>query len=318
MKRSVAIVGPTPAFLEWSIAQECRLRDLDVEQPVDLPSQTFRQLRSVRELGVGRVEGRVFEGTCVHADVLVQLNDSIEDEVVEAARGFPAQEVFAISGTSNSIAECCDDCGANVVSQKRPGAWAGCYGWTPISMQSNQGLARSIETVLQELDQDEKAFFKSGFRQTQPLWFGLWIEPVITGQRASFIGKVMRKAMELPSDESEFDSMALISGSDPQDLLAALECCHRDQKNLHVRLVPYGHSDGLKWRLETHCPICKASLDSEFEQPYQCGVCGDQGILNRVAPRKVLGTRPYLNLSRLMGVEPTREFLERYRDSKLD
>ena len=79
MKRSVAIVGPTPAFLEWSIAQECRLRDLDVEQPVDLPSQTFRQLRSVRELGVGRVEGRVFEGTCVHADVLVQLNDSIED-----------------------------------------------------------------------------------------------------------------------------------------------------------------------------------------------------------------------------------------------
>ena len=178
------------------------------------------------------------------------------------------------------------------------------------------GLARNVEMVLQELDSEKSEFFETSFPQTQPRWFGLWIQPVISGERAQFLSQVIQRAMQLPGGEVEFGSAAPISGCGPNDLSAALETCQENQLALHVRLVPGGHSDGLKWRLRTHCPNCKASLESEFEQPFQCSVCEESGILNRVAPRKVLGTRPYLNLSRLKGIEATREFLKRYREQR--
>ena len=50
MKRSVAIWGPTPAFIRWAIEHPCELRDIEVD---NLADGTFRQLRALRELSGG-------------------------------------------------------------------------------------------------------------------------------------------------------------------------------------------------------------------------------------------------------------------------
>ena len=117
MKRSVAILGQTPQFVRWAIRKACPLRELSE----NLADDSFRQLRGLRAFSVGRAEGRVVDGVCIHP--------AASAKKVDEARGFFAAEVLDAHGGEHQVDQCCHGCEANALADAVPGVWAGCYGW---------------------------------------------------------------------------------------------------------------------------------------------------------------------------------------------
>lgn len=79
---------------------------------------------------------------------------------------------------------------------------------------------------------------------------------------------------------------------------------------LHVRLFPRGRVEGTWWRLEPHCPHCKAPWPTRGVSnategvPHGAGRCRVCDYAGHPAPdrkRRARGTRPYFPLDRLLG-----------------
>jgi len=93
MKRTAAILGPTPPFLRWTIALPCPLRDLEAK--TSLPDVTFRQLRSLRALSVGETQSRVKEGFCLHPDTGMLVFGSVAKLARQTCRSMAWEKKLA-------------------------------------------------------------------------------------------------------------------------------------------------------------------------------------------------------------------------------
>jgi hypothetical protein len=298
MKRSAAVIGPTPQFVRWAIAEPCPLRELD---PDNLPESTFRQLRSIRALSEGISEGRVFEQICVHPSVT-----SVSE--VEHARGFSVEEILDLWGGRQHLDRCCHTCPANAC-----GPWAGCFGWLPADSSWSLDRAEAgpdgkplpvVEDLPRVLDSVLQRRLKHPFEVefgSWKHWYGLWRYRVLTPGQLRVLHSALELAIELAKNR------AMLS-----QLLLATDRCLRFERELHVELVPPGFSNGSNWVVSAHCPDCKCAVQTG-------NVCaGCQRAGNFVAERKlkVLGYRPYLRLSQLLGEKATARFVERYVASK--
>ena len=198
MKRTAAILGPTPAFLSWTIARNCSLRSDAPRKPVDA---AFRELRTLRAIAVGEIERRVVEGFCLHPDTAEVETDEV--------KGFPVDEVYAAFGGQESACGECRGCVANVgvsaaeLESTGPNAFskAGCFGWLPFGehIENANQFLRLLEAAGDApfgqcaLTAFEEAFQKAiesdaqlnPFPPTSPAWFGVWsrssFSPVGTG-----------------------------------------------------------------------------------------------------------------------------------------
>jgi hypothetical protein len=260
------------------------MRDNDVR---DLPFETFRQLRSLRELSIARIENRIREGICLHRDY---------SDDPQTARGFIADEILEQVGSAETVQDYCGQCPANVSflielgrdqkvlvtqhgkrSEKQ--LWAGCFGWFR-SEQNGVDLPRLL---------------------TKEAWHKLWRTEVWQGEDLQTLREsVSRFTTTQISDHFEFS-----------DFMSVVECCSRLGLRLETELVPRGHSDGLLWTIEPHCRSCRCEMQIVDTA---CPVCGIQGGPRRVRPRKVLGLRPYLLLKEIIGMDATNELLRRFRD----
>jgi hypothetical protein len=318
MKRSVAIYGPTPQYIRWAISHECPLRDLDA---INLPDFTFRQLRGLREYSVGLIENRVIEGFCVHPTA------SLSD--IDGALGFAGSEVTCVHGDDAVVAGCCGQCPANALSLQRKEIWAGCYGWLAatssfcfdsILKQANppadiptESTSKLIEIdFVQLLDETIERLGKSGeaddlFKPTSPRWYGIWNSPTLNGKQVDFLVDVFDQMVlacsELEPVTGSIDE--LVSMGD------ALRSAAEAGLTLHIDLVPPGYSDGQTWTLAAHCPECKCRSKAENSQQ-KCEACGRTGNPHGESKSKVLGLRPYVQLSGVLGKEQTAKLLERY------
>ena len=90
MKRSVAIIGPTPAFVRWAIWHPCDLRPLEERRFID---QCFRTLRGIRAYSVAKAEGRIHDGFCLHPEITMAAV-GLNRTAVESPRGFSIDEVL--------------------------------------------------------------------------------------------------------------------------------------------------------------------------------------------------------------------------------
>ncbi len=325
MKRSVAILGPTPPFVRWAILHECSLRQLESE---NLPDVTFRQLRGLRELSVGMLECRVWEGICIHPDAT--------SAAPKQALGFPINEVIDAYGDEQFVASCCTNCPANSVARDQPGIWAGCYGWLPTSAdfsfeisskhsrrtrsetsaaqrptkargESDQLLVDLLEDVVQQhaLIAEMHALFP----ETSPRWYGIWQNQQLNSQQVEFLIRVFEALV------AQVSSMTPGSFGFTFDLLrflSALRCCREHSLELHVDLIPPGISDGTTWTQFAHCPTCKCALKYGEPATQICPACGRKGNPHGERKGKVLGLRPYVNLCGVLGEPGTRDFLERF------
>lgn len=305
MKRSAAIIGPTPQFVRWAIAHPCPLRELDLEA---LPETTFRQLRAARALSDGFKDGRIFEGVCVHPTVDMKTS-------AETARGFPIDEVFEVFGSEQVLDECCGTCPANALGSGTR-KWAGCYGWLPSSStwdintasEPNNDGAPPCEDLPQMFEDAIKLNhlepYKLAFENHVNFWHGIWQPLVLSGTRL----RVLREVLEdLFVSKSE-------PGSHFEHLVNAIKCCVESELSLHVELVPRGYSDGSHWTIVSNCPDCKAAQEPGIKT---CSGCGRVGSPAESRKLKVLGFHPFLLLRHLWGLETTSNFVERYAKRKI-
>ena len=325
MKRSVAILGPTPQFVRWAILHSCPLRQIDQE---NLPDTTFRQLRGLRELSVGIIEDRVLERICIHPDASSQTPMS--------ALGFPIAEALDAYGDQEFIAECCERCCANAYALDEPGVWAGCYGWLPASDQfsfeitsNNRNKASSKPRSATQTNESKNEFPEmldeivkdSGrteeadrlFQKTSPRWYGIWQAIRLDRHQIEFLRGVFDEMVSRVSTQ--------VAGvSKPHtDLVRfrnALTACSRNALELHVELIPPGISDGINWTQFAHCPACKHKMKSDSQGVQTCPACKRQGNAHGERKGKVLGLRPYVNLCSVLGKSRTIEVLQQIETRK--
>ena len=300
MKRTAAILGPTPQFVRWAIEQPCELRDLELDR---LPETTFGQLRSIREASRGLLEGRVFEGICVHPSVDRQTPPN-------EVRAFPIGEIVDLVGGNERLNRCCGNCPANAAVDDEIG-WAGCYGWlpadldwqpapTPPKSKANANEFANLERSLSRIiEQDLKLEYEREFDPSCHGWFGLWRRSPLNTQQLA----VVRQTLE--AYVSKFTAAEPIT-----HLLDATRRCASANLNLHVELVPPGHSDGVCWTIMAHCPDCKCTRWVD----HFCEGCGRQGSFIPARKQKVLGLRPYLLLESVLGADQTELFVNRFHD----
>lgn len=323
MKRSVAILGPTPQFMRWAIWHPCPLRELD---GANLTDDTFRQLRGVREFSTGLIENRVFEGVCVHPDATSARPDN--------ALGFAGSEIIDAHGNETLVANSCRECPANALNEQRPGIWAGCYGWlaatsdfcfetalksTPAHDELNASPASDhlpldfvelVDETINELKKTTQA--DELFMKTSPRWYGIWNQSILSGSRVVLLLEVFDRMV---SNCWPADDPAPSSWTDLVSFRDALQRCADHNLNLHVELIPPGYSDGQTWTMAAYCPDCKSEMHADLQKT-GCPACGRPGNPHGVRKSKVLGLRPYVQLKGIMGESRTAEFLKRYESRR--
>ena len=95
-----------------------------------------------------------------------------------------------------------------------------------------------------------------GGLKTTPCWYGLWQVRHWAGQRLEHLDLLMNQVMELGGETVTNDPNLV-------ELAAAVRQCRDSRLSLETELVPAGHSDGIHWRIESHCPDCGKEMDSQ-------------------------------------------------------
>lgn len=306
MKRSAAIIGPTPPFLRWTIALPCPFRDPDSKSQ---NNAAFRDLRSLRAIAVAEIENRIVDGICLHPD-------STSEDVADA-KGFPIGEVYAAYGGQEQAANTCRSCPANVaiskdeLSESVEHSKAGCFGWVPFgemdisspgfmrlmessdSHQQNKSIVDLFESSFEVVCKTCPELLPELFPKSAPRWFGVWGSETFSRQQLELLSKICEGV--------DCDSIAW------QRLVRAVRiCCERPELTLHVDLAPAGFSDGKSWMIESACASCGVSSPDS-----PCKVCRSEVSPLRSRKSKVLGFRPYLNLVAIVGEEETRRLLHK-------
>ncbi len=291
MKRTAAVLGPTPPFLRWAIEHDCALRDIEVD---NLADQTFRQLRNVRELSNGYREARVLEDICVHP---APISDPSK------VRAFHADEVFDFFGDAPSLTDRCGHCPANCCARIKTD-WAGCFGLLPMDLNFTFGhtpVAQVMPTDDLIALVDEALRQENGFYQ---LWPQKWFEEQSVAKLASIFQSVVARRPQ---------HARLVQFAD-----ACTRCADHNMR-LFVEFIPGGFSDGIHWKLNRACENCRYQSQTPREKGTPCPMCNNRHPDDLGRKAKVLGLRPYLLLERVFGKNQTEEFVSRYqkhRDQK--
>lgn len=133
LQRAVAISGPTPAMIGWTVLRDCGLRRLDGRFPADAAS---RQLRGLVTWSRAVNEGRLLEGWCFHPDCDGE-HPEFEHRTVSADSaadwlGFPQGEPLVAFGGEAVVRQACGECPVNV--GRESGGVGGCWGWLPFNL----------------------------------------------------------------------------------------------------------------------------------------------------------------------------------------
>ena len=315
MKRSVAILGPTPAFIRWAIEHPCELRDIEVD---NLADGTFRQLRAVRELSVGIEQERVIDGFCLAADTAkaAKANTIAASEVL----AFPVDEVVDLFGDAASISALCHRCPANGALPKTPISgdqthWAGCFGWLVTDLNYSFDPAVEMDSIqhsslIERVNQICKrttlfrvtASSRNVPTKAQP-FYTFWQSQWVDSDLLKLMAEVFGEAAEELDKHCELGRFA-----------AACQRAVEHKLRLFVELVPRGVSDGVHWRRNAACSRCGYDVMPTEERANVCPGCGTDAPMGHFRKSRVLGRRPFLHLEKIISTAATEDLLTRYRN----
>ena len=301
MKRTAAFVGPTPSFVRWAIRQDCPYRQIETD---DLPYQTFVQLRGLREVSIGYLEQRVVNRICIHQE---------QNQDVESARGFLIDEIIKWFGGESGIQRQCGHCPANVASCVEPGpkdfarteraghkVWAGCYGWLVAKTETHD-----FPELFEQSAVASESGLLSGWANAKSIWFRVWQTRIWDASQLTKLAVILRLVSSRLNSESE--------SADFANLRLAVEACLKNDLVLETELLPSGNSDGIHWRIESHCARCRKEMRADCRK---CDECGRQGAPQPPIKRKVLGLRPHMLLKDILGAVETANLLAVFREMK--
>ena len=263
----------TPEFLAWALEYRCPIRG---EQDGSNPERTERQLRAARAVSDARREGRVFEGFAV-----------------DPPNGFRVAEALAIYGGEEAVDGACQTCPANGC-RASGGSSASpvtssvcCYGRAVLPIDSTEFHAAFDRAVGQVM------------AATGQRWYGMWLRSPL-------------EPKQLPEIVAALQNVSIDDRRCRQGLAGLVAACDTALKHnlpLHICAYPRGRVEGTWWRLEPHCPRCKAPWKDDATN---CLVCGYIGNPAPDRKRRARGMRPYYPLDRLLGGEQAAAFMSRY------
>lgn len=298
MKRSAAILGPTPPFIRWAIESPCPFLRMTVPNSSRNPAQTrWRQLRSLKEVTRARTEGRVYSGYCF-------ASEASSANVI----GVQIEEVTAPLGGTEHIEASCHRCPAN----PRPhlGQWAPCTGILPLItpretlLETEQAWTEQLNWLNQRISVELDSIAVSELVPRPLNWHRTWQGPCLDSAR-------LQVAIQVLDLFVEHSPHAL---HERAELRAALE--HADHHSLKVWMesVPIGWSDGQSWHLPAHCQSCGAPWRGPGSGP--CSSCDSTSSYQAERRLKVLGLRPFIQLSSVLGTEAAAKLFADYQAAK--
>lgn len=286
----MSMIGSTPEFVRWAIAQSCPLREFENWQS---PEQVERRLRPLRTYGEAVEEGREFEGICVSPSASASPG-SLGD-----AKGFRSNEVLEAYGGRQFVGELCRGCPVNALRRVQREPLAGCFGLFEFS-----GLVSFHDDLeLAANETDLRRSLAAEFPMTTPRWYGLWIESPPRPAQLELLGRL-------------FTGLGLVSDLYRERLgpfLTAVDIALETSAALHLTLVPRGDYTATQWTLVSHCKRCRAPWPDGSRRCVACGLVGRPEPSKR---RKARGERPYWRLAGFLGPANVEPFLQRYFDSR--
>jgi hypothetical protein len=283
VKRQVAITGATPEFVRWSIRFDCSLRaDTDIAST----EETEKRLRAIREAGAAINAGYVHDGIAVrHGDNGQWM-------------GFRIDDVFGLWGGCDRVQSMCASCDANLSRSSAANTVAdfqspvaGCFGWLTTGGDQAE-WHRAVEEFWPE---NSEAFSI----RTSPHWYSIWADRTLKGNRLDLAAILFR---------SVADHGPEVIKQSASDFHRVLEKCRTLGLIIDVELVPAGFSDGISWTIGRHCDRCKAPFEGSWKS---CRACKKQGSGHPEIKKRVLGLRPWVALTRVIGEANVKGFLTR-------
>lgn len=308
MKRTAAIIGPTPAHLRWALEHACPWRRHEQRAYAE---SAARQLKILQEYSLARQQGRWFGGWC--------FRDPMPLNADQPVWGFSVNESLAPFGGLAHAEKVCGNCPANNSRAIDPNtrALASCFGWlqamdvrpgqesqdqTKIVTQWSAAIQSRLESAQGLLNDWERLF-----PVTKTKWYGIVAGSPLSARQIELLLKVLSIA-------DSADALLGIPG-EWQQFLQAMDRAWQGKLPLHLEWINAGISDGLNWSLPSFCPGCKAPRPEAQASCYECD--------NRRHPeperrRKVLGMRPYVDLRRVLGDLQAYKLHSQYLKSRQD
>lgn len=308
-------MADTIQIVQWTLEMGCQLRQDD--DALVCPEAARNSVWSARAYSKALRESSNRFG--VYGDIYVTsctFGHRPGDRKISKAPHYPCDgfiisKEFEAYGGTDALNEMCSGCPANA----RPQELAGCVGTVPQwpdSPDTQEQLIRIIERLGLEHD------VANAFPKTTPIWYGLWaVSPV---PYASL--EVLRTLL---SEMLEEDMAEMVShGSRERDhidqfhaVLSAIDIAQSRHVNLHVTLLPLGHTDLGLYTVFPHCPFCKARAKVprwQREYPLEhhvCHVCG-----TKYSPQETCSSEKMKRdrdcLRALLGQTQFEEFAETY------
>jgi hypothetical protein len=290
MKRAAAIIGSTPPFIRWAIRADCPLmRPSGPAAQNRNPAQTaWRQLRGVKEVSRAIAQGRSYGGYC-----FAPLSKA--EQVVAV----PIEEVTAPLGGGQRVSEACRACPANPTPNLN--RWAACTGLLPLVVPEESLPLTRAAWVKRRQEIERRAAATEGGEAHDCSWTRVWSGPALSPAQVVSARRLLLAASDLKVEHAwEYE-----------ELIAALDHAEQRGMSLWMEPVPAGWSDGQSWSLPDHCRFCGAEwLGCSLGGP--CSSCGNTGGHQATRKLKVLGLRPYLQLSQVLGETAARQLQREY------
>jgi hypothetical protein len=279
----------TPSFVVWALERHCPLRQIAGWED---PERTERLLRAARAYDEARAEGRILDGIALGAGACKRTDPA-------DAPAFRVDTALAVYGGTDALHAACRDCPANALAGHHGRLVAGCFGMWPLPNDLDGFVADASRQV------GATGSVVAAIPATvtvRPAWYGLWLESPLASAAAEALAAVVRQLEVRDADSA--------AGRD--ELALALDASARRGIPLHVRLYPPGRVRGPWWELVEHCGRCRAPWLGRGP----CRVCGQSLHPASHKRRHIRGSRPFVELARLMSRERAAELLHRFRHAR--
>jgi hypothetical protein len=256
----------------------CELRD--TEEAATCPSTARSQVSSARAYSKALREGN--DGFGIYGDVYVTSytfgsrpgGRKAGNSPKYPTSGFVISKKFERFGGTKSLHDMCTHCPANA----RPEELARCAGTVPQwpdSPDTEDQLTRIIDRLGLE------SAVASAFPRTTPIWYGLWAVTPVPHASLGVLHTLLGEMLE--QDRTAMESKGVVDNDQIDEfsaVLSAIDIAASRRLNLHVKLLPLGHTDFGIYTVFPHCPFCKATARvARWQRKYPlehhvCHVCG--------------------------------------------
>jgi len=292
MKRAAAIIGATPPFIRWALTASCPLMRVGgtAAQHRSPAESAWRQLRGLKEISRAMAEGRSHGGYCF-----------APQSTVKQILAVKIDEVTAPLGGTPRVAQTCHQCPANPTPHLE--RWAACTGLLPLVSPCETLEETRAAWIRRRSEIETRSLANSGESTPRLGWARVWNGPALT--QLELAQALLMLGVNLFREQA----------GECAELLAALEHAKLSGLKLWVEPVPAGWSDGHTWSLPEFCRSCGTEWLGHPGSGV-CANCGHTGSYQAPRKLKVLGLRPYLQLSQTVGVTAAEQLQREYEATR--